>query len=97
MRDPLQISVEYRVFVRWNWEYAKPNPVLEVQGSGNMGWLLCFLLILIALIGSQFSPADHDPGRSSGKTRSTSWSAPSAPSTGGAPDPGGERTGGQTR
>jgi hypothetical protein len=60
-----------------------------------MGWLLCFLLVLIALIGSQFPPAERDAGHAANKTRSTTWSAPSTHVNG---DPAGqnERTGAQT-
>ena len=42
-----------------------------------MGWLLCFLLIVIAIIGSQFPPADRDPGHLASKTRSMTRSPPS--------------------
>jgi hypothetical protein len=35
-----------------------------------MGWLLCFALILVILIGRQFSTADHDSGYAARKTPS---------------------------
>jgi len=61
-----------------------------------MGWLLCFLLILVALIGGQFSPADHDSGHAANKTRTITGTARSTNSAG---DPAisSERAGAQPR
>ncbi len=43
-----------------------------------MGWLLCFVLILVMLIGRQFSTGEHDAGYAAKKTPSITRTAPRA-------------------
>ena len=61
-----------------------------------MGWLLCFVLILVMLIGRQFSTADHDTGYAARKISSITRTVPSTNSAGDRADKG-ERTGGRTQ
>jgi hypothetical protein len=61
-----------------------------------VGWLLCFVLILVILIGKQFSTADHASGYAARKTPSITRTVPSTNSAG-EPAPNGERAAGQTR
>jgi hypothetical protein len=74
---------------------VKSNPVVAVSRESDMGWLLCFVLILVMLIGRQFSTGDHGSGYAAKKTPSITRTAPGANSAG---DPAtrGERTGSQT-
>jgi hypothetical protein len=59
-----------------------------------MGWLLCFLLILVILIGGQFSTSDHDSRHAARKTPFITRTVP-GPNSAGDPAAKGDRAGGR--
>jgi hypothetical protein len=61
----------------------KPSPRIAVPRERDVGWIICFVLILVMLIGSQFSAGDHHPGNITRKSQSSTGTLPAASSAGG--------------
>lgn len=60
----------------------KPNPRIAVPRERDVGWFICFVLILVMLIGSQFSTADRHSGSAGRKSPSLTGTLPGTSSAG---------------
>jgi hypothetical protein len=60
----------------------KPNPRIAVTRERDVGWFISFVLILITLIGSQFSTADRHSGSTTRKNPSLTGTLPGTSSAG---------------